>query len=150
MSLTTDIADAVVVQLNGAPQGTFSQVLSAQRVYLPETNLEELSDSSTSIVVVPRSVEASIAGRNLVQSDVSIDIGIQKKLSTEDNAELDALSQLVDQIGSFIRFRRLTAFPVASWVRLVNDPIYVVEHLRQYRQFTNVLTVTYRVVEACR
>jgi hypothetical protein len=53
---------------------------------------------------------------------------------------------LVEEIADFFRLRRLTSYPDAIWVRTDNVPVYAPEHLEEFRQFTSVLTLTFRVV----
>ncbi len=150
MSLSIDIADAVVAELNAAPPGTFDPAFTAVRRVLPVFELAEMTDLHVS--VVPRSVEIAGATRSMSQHDVQIDIGIQQKL-TADGGDLDqqvpVLCGLVDQIAGYLTRRVLQAdpgVPGAVWVRLANDPVYAPEHLSQLRQFTSVLTLTYRVM----
>jgi hypothetical protein len=147
MSTIIDIADAVVTELNSPGAPGFSQTFQAQRYYRPVFDLAEMKDLH--VTVMPKGVEMSMAGRSLVQSDVQIDIGVQKKLSadsTGDIAEIDALMGLVQEIIDFLRCRRLSALPAAAWVRTENSPIFAPEHLEQLRQFTSVITLTYRVI----
>jgi hypothetical protein len=144
MSTIVDIADAVVAELNG---GTFSQTLTAMRHYKPVFDLKDMKDLHVS--VVPKAQEMSMAGRGLAQSDVQIDIGVQKKLPDDvpdDAAAIDGLMNLVQEIADFLRQRRLAAMSSAAWVRTENSPVYAPDHLEQLRQFTSVLTVTYRVM----
>jgi len=149
-SIFTTIADAVAAELNAAEEGAFGLAFTAQRVYLPEKDLPELVDLS--VCVVPKGIETAVAGRNMIQHDVSIDIGVRKKLSASasagsDHVELDSLSELVEQIAGYLRLRPLSMAP-ARWIGSSVNPIYAVEHLRELRQFTSVLTVIYRVMES--
>ncbi|GAB4110380.1 MAG: hypothetical protein Kow00105_19150 [Phycisphaeraceae bacterium] len=147
MSLAINIADAIVAELNAAPLGTFDLTFTALRRVLPVFDLAEMADLHVS--VVPRAVEIAGATRSASQYDVQIDIGVQQKLAS-DGGNLDqqvpALCGLVDQIADYLRRRVLQASPQAVWVRTANDPIYAPEHLSQLRQFTSVLTLTYRVM----
>jgi hypothetical protein len=52
--------------------------------------------------------------------------------------------QVVEQISDLLRGKRLNQLPGVLWVRVQNEPIYAPEHIDQLRQFTSVLTVTYR------
>ena len=140
MALAIDIADAVVTALNG--QG-FSQPFTAARAYRPAFDLREMKDLH--VTVVPKGVELTTAGRGLAQSDVQIDIGVQQKLATGDDAGIDALMGLVQEIAEFVRATR--QFGEAVWVKTENTPIYSPEHLGELRQFTSVLTATLRVVK---
>ena len=141
MAVITDIADAVVAELNG---GTFSQPFEAKRYYRPVFDLAEMSDLHVS--VVPRGMTIERADRSRNQHDVQIDVAVQQKLRTADNAELDALMALVEEIADFFRLRRLAEYPDAVWVKTENVPVYAQEHLEEFRQFTSVLTLTFRVV----
>jgi len=141
MALTIDIADAVVAELTS---GSFSQPISPQRLVLPEFDLAALADLR--ITVVPKAVEISAASRVASQHDVQIDIGVQKKLGKDLDAEVPALCELVDEIAAFLKRRPLAAAPHAAWVRSANEPIYAPEHLAEQRVFTSVLTVTYRAM----
>jgi hypothetical protein len=146
MALTLDIADAVVAELNAAPPGTFDPAFTAVRRVLPVFDLAEMADLHVS--VVPRAIDIAGATRSASQYDVQIDIGVQQKLLSSDG-ELDQqvppLCVLVEQIAAYLMRRVLQTLPGAVWVRLANDPIYAPEHLSQLRQFTSVLTLTYRI-----
>jgi hypothetical protein len=141
MALIADIAEAVVTALNGH---TFSQPFTAARAYRPVFDLKDMTDLH--VTVVPKGVELTTAGRGLAQSDVQIDIGVQKKLAAGDNAEIDSLVGLVQEIAEFVR--ATGRFGEAAWVKTENTPIYSQEHLAELRQFTSVLTLTLRVMTA--
>jgi len=143
MSVTIDVADAVVMELAGAPAGTFNQPFTPQRRVLPQFELSELKDLK--VTVVPRAVEITSATRAHSQHDVQIDIGVQKRLGKELESEIEPLVELVEQIAAYLGRRPLGSIP-AVWVRTANDPIYAAEHLAEDRVFTSVLTVTYRVM----
>ena len=142
MALIVDIAEAVVAELNA---GEFSQAFSAQRLYRPQFDLAEMKDLH--VTVVPKGVATSIASRSGVQCDVSVDVAVQKKLESESSDEIDPLMNLVEEIADFFRQRKLSQYPKASWVATANEPVYSPGHLEELRQFTSVLTVTFRVVK---
>lgn len=141
MALVADIAEAVVTALN---DHTFSQSFTAARAYRPVFDLKEMTDLH--VTVVPKGVELITAGRGLAQSDLQIDIGVQKKLAGGDNAEIDSLLGLVQEIAEFVR--ATGRFGDAAWVKTENTPIYSAEHLGELRQFTSVLTLTLRAMTA--
>jgi hypothetical protein len=141
VSIIANIADAVVAALNGHQ---FSQSFTAVRAYRPEYDLRDMGDLR--VTVVPKSTEMTTAGRGLAQSDIQIDLAVQKKLTTGDNAEIDALMGLVQEIAEFIR--STGRFGGAVWVKTENSPIYAPEHLGEMRLFTSVLTLTLRVMTA--
>ena len=137
----TDIADAVVAELNG---GSFSQAFTAERKYQPTYELSEMQ--TLHVTVVPKSVTTAIASRSDDQVDCAVDIGVQKKLGDDADTEADGLMALVEEIAAFLNRRALAGTPDAVWVRTANEPIFSPEHFEQMRQFTSVLTVTYRAL----
>jgi hypothetical protein len=145
-TMMIDISDAVVAELNGAPAGTFAQTFTAVRHYRPQFDLAELKTLQVS--VVPKAIAITGLMRSANQHDVSVDVAVQKKVTPppEGAAELDGLMTLVEQIGDYLRLRRLTALPGALWTKTDNVPVYAPEHLEQKQVFTSVLTFTFRVV----
>jgi hypothetical protein len=141
MAIVIDIADAVAAELS---DGEFSQEFTAVRQYRPEFELPEMKDLH--VTVVPKGVAITSLGRGVNQHDYQIDVAVQKKLATEDSAELDPLMALMEEIADFFRMRRLSSYPSAAWVKTENEPIYSQEHLGEMRQLTSVLTLTFRVV----
>jgi len=140
VSTIVAIADAVVSELNA---GGFIEPFTAQRLYHPQF---ELTDMDTlHVTVVPQGVSIEPAGRNINQYDYRIDVAVQKRFSEGDAAELDPLMQLVEAIVDYFRFKRLQT-PEAAWVKTENAPIYSPEHMEQLRQFTSVVTLTFRVI----
>lgn|SRR5690554_4917345 len=142
MSLVINIADAVQAELAG---GSFSQPFTPQREVLPVFDLADLADLR--VTVVPKAVEISGSTRSVCQYDIQVDIGIQKKLGIDLDAEVKTLCGLVDEIAEFLRKRPLAAAPYAAWIRTANEPVYAPEHLLEQRTFTSVLTVTYRAMK---
>lgn len=141
MSLIVEIADAVVTELNGMD---LKSPLQAQRHYVPSFELKDMSDLRTT--VVPKGLVISKSDRSNNTFDVQIDVAIQKKFNNGSNAEIDPLMELVQEIADQFRLRRLAAYPAAHWIRTENTPIYSPEHWDELRQFTSVLTFTFRVI----
>jgi hypothetical protein len=142
MPVITDIADAVTAELNGLdPQSPLAAVRSAKA---PEFELPDMK--TLRVTVVPRGWESQTATRAAAQCDYQIDIGVQKKLAAGDNPEIDGLLGLVERIADHFRTHRLTAMPNAVWVGCENSPLYSPEHMKELRQFTGVLTLTFRVL----
>ena len=133
------IADAVVASLNAA---TFSQPVTAVRHYQPVFELSEMSELKVS--VVPRSVTSTPLDRNRHSFDYKIDVAVQRKIEPT-LGNFDALLELVEEIADHFRTQPLVGYPQARCIEVSNEPIYAAEHLDEYRQFTSVLTLTYRV-----
>jgi hypothetical protein len=148
-----DIADAVVAALNTAanpappnPPGppaepVFAQPFTAVRKVLPVYDLAELA--GVHVTVVPRGADVTGATRSASQYDLHVDVGVQKKLGADLEAETAGMLALVDQIATFLARRPMGG---AAWVRAANDQAYLPDHLADKRLFTSVLTVTYRMM----
>jgi hypothetical protein len=133
------IADAVTVQLNATP---FSQPLTAERHYQPRFELSEMTELKVS--VVPRSLASKALDRSRDSFDYLIDVAVQKKTDMS-QASLDALMAMVEEIADHFRRQPLAGFPQARCTEVENAPVYAAEHLEEFRQFTSVITLTYRV-----
>jgi hypothetical protein len=131
------LADAIVEQLNAH---TFSQPFTAARGYLPTFDLPEMK--VLRVTVVPKEDEGRLDTRSSSVHDFSIDIGIQKKPESIENANLDPLMLLTQEIADFFLFRKhpANATLIAPQVRI----LYLQEHLLKLRQFTSVVTLTFR------
>ncbi|GIK54175.1 MAG: hypothetical protein BroJett014_31480 [Planctomycetota bacterium] len=141
MSTLVGVADAVAAHINA---GTYSRPVIAERMYQPAFTLEDLKDLRVS--VVPRTVGISAASRDSSTFECIIDVGVQQKLPAEaEQAEIDALLDLVEEIADRLRLTRLPGAPEAAWVGLAHEPVVSSESLEQHRVFTSVLSVTYRV-----
>ncbi len=137
--LLLQVAEAVTYEIN---LGSYSQSLTAVRFYQPRFNLAEMDVLHVS--VVPRSITEKQLSRALVSYDCGIDVGIQQR-TPMDQPTLDALTKLVAEIADRLRNNPLTAMPDARLMALNNEPVFAPDHLDELRQFTSVLTVTYRV-----
>lgn len=135
------VADAVVAALNAA---ALSLPFTAERHYQPVFDLAEMKDLH--VTVVPRGVEVSQTARGKGTFDYKVDVAVQKKFEKGDAAELDPLMELVGEVAEMFRAKRLEEFPEAVWVKTEHAPVYAQEHMQELRQFTSVMTLTFRVV----
>ena len=142
MPLITQVAEAVIAELNGA---TLSQPFTAVRSYLPRSKLAELK--TLKVTVVPSGLSVVTASRGQTQQDVAIDVAVQQKLTGEENADLDPLLALAEEIAAHFRGKRLSSFSNAIWVKTEFKTIYAPDHIDQLRTFTSVVTLTFRVIE---
>ena len=144
MTTVNDIAAAVVADMNGAPSGTFAQAFTAVQAYLPQY---ELADMTTlHVTVVPKGLVVQPFGRGSCQYDYAIDVAVQQKVANTDPATIAPLMSLVEEIADWFRLRRLTNTD-AIWARTEHTHLYAQEHLEQLRQFTSVLTLTFRILK---
>ena len=141
MSTSVDIADAIAASLNA--QG-FTPQVTAARSHLPIFDLGQVGDA-LQVSVIVRSVTVEGATRTSNFFDVSTDIGVQKRVDSNDPSQIDALLDLVEQIGDHLRLRRLDTMPEAQLITSEHDPVLAAEHLERLSVFTSVLTVTHRV-----
>ena len=147
MKLAFDIADAVVSELNGAPAGTFTEAFTAVRRAIPLYNIAELKNLT--VTVVPKKVEINAASRATSSYEFAIDVGIQKKIGKDTDAEVTALSVIVGEIVDYLmNKRKLTAASWAQFTKIANEPVYSPEHLAEDRVFFSIVTVSYSAVAA--
>lgn len=139
MAIVTDIANAVVDELNA---GDFPLAFEATTTLLPSFELKELQ--TLKVTVVPRSQVFQRANRSQTAREIEIDIGIQKKFSSDREAE--PLLSLVEEIAAHFDGKRLVQFDRAICSHIANEPVYAPEHIQQYRQFTSILTLTFKVL----
>lgn len=134
------VADAVTAELNGH---TFSLPFTAVRLYQPQYELQEMK--ALHVTVVPREILIAPLDRSRCEHDVQVDIAVQKKYTSGANDEIDPLMDLVQEIADFFQQRRLANLPEAIWIETKNAPVYAPEHMQQFRQFTSVLSLTFRL-----
>lgn len=142
MPLVSDIAEAVKTELNAQ---SFSMPFTAVRGYLPSFELPEMKDLH--VTVVPNGITMAALGRDRAQYDCKVDIAVQKKLGDGGNAETDALIALVEEIAEHFKRKRLPPSQEAAWVKTENVPIYSHEHMSEFRQFTSVITLSFRIIK---
>jgi hypothetical protein len=135
------VADAVVAALNAA---SLPMPFTAVRHYLPLFDLEEMAELH--VTVVPRGIEVAQAARGKGSFDCKVDVAVQRRFSRGDLAEIDPLMELVGEIAESFRGKRLPGMPEAAWTKTEHVPVYAPEHMQELRQFTSVMTLTFKVV----
>ena len=139
MSMITQIANAVKTELNDTD---FSIPFTAEMALLPVFELKDMRELK--VTIVPKAQSFQRLSRDTGSREIQIDIGVQKKFS--DQSEAEALLDLVEEITAHFDGKRPTEASNAICVRVANEPVYAPEHIEQYRQFTSVLTLTFKVV----
>lgn len=132
-----NLADAIVTDLNGH---SFSQPFTAERGYLPTFELPELGDLK--VTVVPKEDDGKLDTRASSSHEYVVEVGIQKKPPTIGKDELDPLMLLTQEVADFFLFGRRPggATLVSPSIRI----LYLQDHLHKLRQFTSVVTLTFR------
>lgn len=139
MSVIMDVADAVAALLNG---GSFSQEFTAVRAYQPVYDLELLKTLRVSVLASGQEIEKGTRSDN--DFDFAIDVGVQKKVASPlVKAELDALTDLVEELLDYLLGQALPAEVGVTLVSMANKPIYDPDHLQRKHVFTSVITATY-------
>jgi len=136
-----EVADAVKNLIN---TGTFTPVVTAVRLFVPDFTLETLA--ALKVTVVPRGMDTTIQTREQARDDALIDVAIQDRVA-DNLAAVNPLMDLVDEIDLFLRNRirrKLIAPANAGWIATTRTA-YDVDHMEQLRVFTSVLSLTYRL-----
>lgn len=131
------LAEAVSSELNAH---SFSLPFAAERGYLPTFELSELD--RLKVTVVPKEDEGRLDTRSSSVHEYAVDIGIQKKPKATENRDLDPLVLLTQEIADFFLFGRHPA--AATLITPSIRILYLQEHLLKFRQFTSVVTLTFR------
>ncbi|MBI9017367.1 MAG: hypothetical protein JEZ07_08925 [Phycisphaerae bacterium] len=140
-ALVIQVADAVTAALNIIE---YEIDFIAQRMLVPKFQLGDLKNLK--VAVVPTAIESEQLTRSQQERNFSIDIGIQK-LITDDN-EVENLLKLVEEISnSFISTGiSLDDGQNLLWYKTTNDPIYDADMLRDNKVFMSLLTVEYKAL----
>ena len=137
------IADALVDALNGAG---FDPPLVATREYIPIYDLEDMTEQK--LTVVAAATKGERLDRARWADEYVIHVAHQQKVDPTP-AVVDALMLQVEAIKRYLRDTplELDGPLIAKCMGVVNEPIYSPEHLDELRQFTSVLSCTYRLME---
>ncbi|MCC6165105.1 MAG: hypothetical protein IT182_17305 [Acidobacteria bacterium] len=142
MKLAVTVADAVVARLAG---GTYSQSFTPVRRHLPVVTLDSLA--SLTVSVVPKSVAIEKGTRAKDLHTIVVDVAVQKKVNVDDATTIDGLMQVVEEIVNRLKFQPLAGSVAdAMPAEIANAPIYDPKHMEEWRVFTSLVTVTYRLL----
>jgi hypothetical protein len=129
MKRVMEIAEAVVEDL-----AEYGAVLELA----PEYTLKEAK--TLRVVVVPVGVTHHLLSRGHRQDDYKIQIGVLKK-ATED--ELEGLLEKVETIATGFLEKILAG---ARCHKVEHAPLFVPDHLKERRQFTSVIELTFKEI----
>jgi len=150
MALITDIADAVVTELNARQ---FSLPFMAVRKYLPQEDLTAMD--TLHVTVVPSTTRTTLVGRQARERQFILDVAVQQKTDVDDPGKVDPLVTLAEEIETFLLGRRIDAAGVKVWCVAINEKpeggegtraAFYYPHLAELRQFTSVSRFTLKVV----
>ena len=137
------MAQAISTLLNG---GSFSIPFQSQVLLKPLFDLTDLGDLK--VTVVPVSLGLGRIARGISSGQYEIDIAVQQKLPAEDiDTVIESPMNLVLEIAAFLDSTSLEyeSGKHTATVKTEIKPIYSMEHLAEYKVFTSVVTVTYKV-----
>jgi hypothetical protein len=146
-----EVADAAVELLHGA---SLSRPFIAKREWLPRFDLEEIGTQTKVVVSSGDTYATTRIARGVWQREPEIRITILGLLADEDyDGEIDALMAFVEEVRCLLQFAdlKIDSLPCGNALRSVAidaDPPLSLDALEQLRQFTAVLSVTYRVHDA--
>jgi len=135
-----DIAKAIVDDCNAATWTTPAEFTSS---YVAREDLETIADLTVTVIYAGQ--RATMDNRNAWKHEYDIDIGVQKKVTTDTNAELDRYTELLDEIVDYWKDHT----PGTTAARMIGaewlNP-FVPDHLTTNRVFTGVVRLTFRLV----
>lgn len=145
MGWQTDLADALVADLNA---GEFSQAFQAARRLRVRFDLPNLQALQVTVAPAARSREMLTRLDDAYQAQ--LDVAIQQKVDPDDDAQTGPLLALLDEIEDAV-YRHFFDLPGGErWgcyaVRTVEgaEAGYAWEHLDRPRSFTGILRFTFR------
>ncbi len=139
MATIIDIANAVTADVN---RGSFDIEFTAAMMLVPHFELKDMK--TLKVTVVPKAVKSENLTRDSSKREIQIDIGVQQK--TADSDRIAVLMKLVEDIIVVFERKRLTDYARAVCIKVENDPVYDPEHMQSMRQFTSVITLTFKVM----
>lgn len=139
MSQAVEVADAVVHLLNAE---AFSQSLTAERAWRPEYTPQDME--TLKVIVIP--VMIGITGNDRASDihDYAVEIGIFKKIESDDPQHVDPWIEFVEEVADRLRDKGGLDDPKASFSTIENDPIVASEYLQKHI-FASLLTVVFRL-----
>ena len=142
-SLPIDIVKAVATELNAAEAGTFSESFTAEWKSFVKISLQSGDLDSVKVSVIPKSRTSAMVTRADSQHDVSIMIGIQKKVGKDREDGVEGMADFVEEIIDYLTGRALADATDVRFVSIENDPIYDSTQLIEDGVFTSILTIVY-------
>lgn len=156
-AVEVSVAKAVISQLAAA---RLSQPIDPVRSYADWVQPLEVDDTQkedqlyVDVVPVATAQEVESSSRNTVAYTVPIDIAVRRKFGpkwqdTETGRvavrEVDTLLYLVQEIHELFTLTRMTDFEAGAWQETRRIVAPLKQHLRDLRQFTGIVRVTFRV-----
>ena len=129
---------ADIVKLAEAVAAEITEPVKAEVLFAPELDLKTLKEMR--IIVVPVGIDMKPLSRGCSEDSLKVQIGVLKKCTEDDVPEL---VKLVETLGRGFLDKRLAD---ATCMAVKYNPLYSPEHLRERRQFTGVIELTFLTV----
>jgi hypothetical protein len=143
MASVTAIADGLVEQLSELEFGEGVDPVVV-RAYFPNRDRDQLA--ALTLTVMPRGMEVELIGRhNVLQKDVTIDIGVQRQIEAGDEAAIAAGVSVVEAIAAALPGTAPDGVSDATCIGVEIDPMVSQEHATNLRVFTGIVTARYRM-----
>lgn len=142
MAINVDIAELVKDRINAGTY-LYSESFEAVRAYDLEMDKTQLQ--TVKVTVVPREMSTQIEGRYGDEEVISVHVAIQRVVSLSQQAAIDDLMHLVEQIRLQLRRFNLATEPPAKWTGTHNVPIFDKAWLRENHIFGSLLNSQYRL-----
>ncbi len=155
-SVLIQVGEALVDTLNAM---NWSGITFEARLSFANVDDEELTDADDEAVqidvIVPEEFDdVAIDTKATVVRQATFDVVIRRKFRTQDNdaatgeIDLDQVKELIElgeQLSLAATFERMSDAANAAWINSDHNPIYRRDHLRQLRQFTGVVAITFEI-----
>ena len=141
MSVTTDIADALVNHLNGTG---FACPFTAVRLAFPKATVTAADGVLVSVFVGPRTAE--VFSRGTYQRGYIVYLVVQKKIDAvdaEQSTEIDALADLVEAIETAVEGVDMAGIANIGYDESVERLPYNLEAIRQAGVFAAIVGLSY-------
>ncbi len=138
MSQITLIRNAVVQEIN---EGNLA--VDAIASYLPLYKLPQVKDE-TLCIVSPKSSAMTTASRSTDSQNYTVDVSVVRHVNNIED-ELPELLDILESLYLFFRSRRLTVYPQAFCVQVLQEPVYDQLRLERESLFVGVLSLTFLV-----
>lgn len=130
MARAVELAEAVAAELSD---------YGAEVSLAPEFDLGDVKDMK--VVVVPAGVAHNLVARGHHEDVVKVQVGILKRASRDEVVDLVSFAEYLA-----VGFLGRILCGSARCMKAENAPLYVPEHLRERRQFTGVVELTFKEI----
>lgn len=127
-----------IVKLADEVAKNLSDLAKAEVMFAPELELKGLKELR--LIVVPTTIVMKPIARTTSEDTFKIHVGVLKKCTEDD---VNDLIKTVILIGRRFLDVRLGG---ATCVEVGYDPLYSADHLRERRQFTGIVELTFKAV----